>query len=140
MHYNDEHQTNLGSYIMADSVTIQEKIYTNNKIFYDVYIKDFGRIKTHTAYSNKEEFHTVLRWDSNDNTVPMDLCQLGKWTYIEQQRETMEIETRRFMRKYQEAQRNRTAEEIAQQHDEARAAMGQGVEMVDVITGERYTT
>ena len=48
--------------------------------------------------------------------------------------------TQRTLREYAEAQRNRTAEEIAEQRAEARAAMGPGVEMVNMFTGERYTT
>jgi len=48
--------------------------------------------------------------------------------------------TQRTLREYAEAQRNRTAEEIAEERAEARAAMGPGVEMVNMFTGERYTT
>ena len=44
------------------------------------------------------------------------------------------------LKEYVEAQRNRTAEQIAEERWEARAAMGPGVEMVNIITGERYTT
>ena len=44
------------------------------------------------------------------------------------------------LKEYAEAQRNRTAEEIAEQRAEARAAMGPGVEMVNMFTGETYTT
>ena len=46
----------------------------------------------------------------------------------------------RTLKEYAEAQRNRTAEEIAEQRAEARAAMGPGVEMVNIFTGEKYTT
>ena len=46
----------------------------------------------------------------------------------------------RTLAEYAEAQRNRTAEEIAEQRAEARAAMGPGVEMVNIFTGEKYTT
>ena len=48
--------------------------------------------------------------------------------------------TQRTLAEYAEAQRSRTAEEIAEQRAEARAAMGAGVEMVNIITGETYTT
>jgi len=44
------------------------------------------------------------------------------------------------LKEYVQAQRNRTAEQIAEERFEARAAMGVGVEMVNIITGERYTT
>ena len=41
---------------------------------------------------------------------------------------------------YSIAQKNRTAEQIREERAEARAAMGAGVEMVNIFTGERYTT
>ena len=42
--------------------------------------------------------------------------------------------------KYREAQRQRTPEQIAEERAEARAAMGPGVKMVNILTGETYTT
>ena len=46
----------------------------------------------------------------------------------------------RTLADYAEAQQNRTPEQIAEQRAEARAAMGPGVEMVNILTGETYTT
>jgi len=51
-----------------------------------------------------------------------------------------EIHTKQFLEEYRAAQLNRTAEQIREERLEARAAMGPGVEMVNIITGERYTT
>ena len=48
--------------------------------------------------------------------------------------------TERTLAEYRSAMANRTAEQIAEERFEARAAMGPGVEMVNIITGERYTT
>ena len=45
-----------------------------------------------------------------------------------------------FFAEYTKNQANRTQEEINEQRFEARAAMGSGVEMINIITGERYTT
>ena len=45
-----------------------------------------------------------------------------------------------FIAEYIKNQENRTQEEINEQRFEARAAMGPGVEMVNIITGEKYTT
>ena len=45
-----------------------------------------------------------------------------------------------FFAEYTKNQANRTQEEINEQRFEARAAMGPGVEMVNIITGEKYTT
>ena len=44
------------------------------------------------------------------------------------------------MREYRTAQAQRTPEQRAEERWEARAAMGPGVEMVNIITGERFTT
>ena len=51
-----------------------------------------------------------------------------------------ELYTKRTLAEYRTAQLNRTAEEIREERWEARAAMGPGVEMVNVITGETYVT
>ena len=51
-----------------------------------------------------------------------------------------DIHTTAFLKEYTIAQKNRSAEQIREERWEARAAMGPGVEMVNVITGERYTT
>ena len=51
-----------------------------------------------------------------------------------------DIHTKKFLEEYTIAQKNRSAEQIREERWEARAAMGPGVEMVNVITGERYTT
>ena len=48
--------------------------------------------------------------------------------------------TQRTLAEYAEAQRNRTAEQIAEERYEARAATGPGVDMVNIFTGEKYTT
>ena len=48
--------------------------------------------------------------------------------------------TERTLAEYAVAQKNRTAEEIAEERFEARAAMGPGVKMVNIFTGEQYTT
>ena len=48
--------------------------------------------------------------------------------------------THAFLEEYTTAQKNRTAEQIREERFEARAAMGPGVEMTNIITGETYTT
>ena len=45
-----------------------------------------------------------------------------------------------FIAEYIKNQENRTQEELNEQRVEARAAMGSGVEMINIITGEKYTT
>ena len=48
--------------------------------------------------------------------------------------------THAFLEEYTTAQKNRTAEQIREERFEARAAMGAGQKMVNIITGESYTT
>ena len=51
-----------------------------------------------------------------------------------------DIHTTAFLKEYKTAQLNRSAEQIREERWEARAAMGPGVEMTNIITGETYTT
>ena len=48
--------------------------------------------------------------------------------------------TKWSMNIYREAQKSRTPEQIAEERFESRSAMGAGVEMVNIITGEKWTT
>lgn len=59
---------------------------------------------------------------------------------VEETARQRDVYTEKSIREYIQAQRNRTQEQIAEERWEARAAMGPGVEMVNIITGERYTT
>ena len=51
-----------------------------------------------------------------------------------------ELYTKKTLAEYSIAQKNRTAEQIREERAEARAAMGPGVEMVNILTGEKYIT
>jgi myo-inositol-1-phosphate synthase len=51
-----------------------------------------------------------------------------------------DVYVERSLKEYVQAQKNRTPEQIAEERFEARAAMGAGVEMVNIITGEKWTT
>ena len=51
-----------------------------------------------------------------------------------------DVYTDKSIREYRQAQRNRTQEQIAEERWEARAAFGAGETVVNMITGERYTT
>jgi hypothetical protein len=48
--------------------------------------------------------------------------------------------TQKTLAEYTVAQKNRTAEQIAEERWEARAAFGPGETIVNMITGEKYTT
>jgi len=51
-----------------------------------------------------------------------------------------DIHTTAFLREYRTAQLNRSAEQIREERFEALAAYGPGETVVNIITGERYTT
>ena len=51
-----------------------------------------------------------------------------------------DVYTEKSIAEYRQAQRNRTQEQIAEERWEARAAFGAGETVVNMITGERYTT
>ena len=59
---------------------------------------------------------------------------------VEATNKAYEKDTTDFFAEYIKIQANRTQEEINEQRFEARAAMGSGVEMINIITGEKYTT
>ena len=71
--------------------------------------------------------------DLHDAGCVDDACVLSTLTareaYVEQS-----------LADYRLAQAQRTPEQIAEERFEARAAMGPGVKMVNMFTGERYTT
>ena len=59
---------------------------------------------------------------------------------VEETARQRDVYTDKSIAEYIEAQRNRSAEQRAEERFEARAAHGPGVKMVNIITGERYTT
>ena len=97
-------------------------------------------------HNSKTGQDTVYRWDSNGQ-IPFsdmlnDFCELGLITQavVDKSIEVRAIETAQFLESYKKAQSLRTADQIAEERFEARAAHGAGVELVNVFTGERYTT
>jgi hypothetical protein len=51
-----------------------------------------------------------------------------------------DIHTTAFLKEYTVAQKNRSAEQIREERWEARAAYGPGETVVNIITGEQFTT
>ena len=89
--------------------------------------------------------HGVARWESVNRVIPDDIL---KEYYINEvpgfaaveHRLTYDRETNAFIEEYRAHQARRTPEQIAEQRAEARTAHGQGVTLVDVISGHSYTT
>ena len=59
---------------------------------------------------------------------------------VERTAEARDAHTTAFLKEYRVAQSQRTAEQIAEERWEARAAFGPGETIVNMITGEKYTT
>ena len=88
------------------------------------------------------EGNETMVWETSGNAVPMDIMAGSDWheSRIEAHRRGKDIMTSRFIAQYREAQANRTPEQIEEERFEARAAMGPGVKMTNIFTGERWTT
>ncbi len=101
--------------------------------------KEADKLRTDATLNNQ-----VLRWTSNNRVPPEDYVEfahfLGMDVDIDACNLGRDCDTATFLDGYRNAQGKRGADEIAEQRAEARAAMGPGVAMVNVITGERYTT
>ena len=115
----------------------------------------FDNVRLETGYSADkvaEHFNSatvvgnVVRWNSN-NRVPFgdmlnDFRTLGLIddVLVEASYKARVVDTDKFLAVYRKAQALRTDEQIAEERYEARAAHGPGVELVNVITGERIVT
>jgi len=111
-----------------------------NRALYSVTITESGRTSTYEAYSNDEVCHTVLRWESNDRCVPMDIMEASDWFHIDSHRQTLNTEQAESIAAYIESRKHISDEQRAEEAFERRAAFGPGEEIVNVLTGERYTT
>ena len=94
-----------------------------------------GRTSESEAYT--EDGGRVWRWTSNDRVCPLDACEeYGIPCDVVAQEATRDRELDAFLAEYRANYRGPSAEQRA----EARAAHGEGVELVNVITGETWTT
>ena len=86
----------------------------------------------------------VITWNSNGNVPPKELVALAKYNgedvdiaKCNAERDRQDYEA---IAAYRKRMANRTPEEMAEQRAEAHAAHGPGVELVNVLTGESFTT
>lgn len=87
-------------------------------------------------FTETDEFRPLMA----DAMFELYAADLVTDTQVAATAEAHEAYTADFLAGYIQAQRNRTAEQIREERYEARAAMGPGVEMINVFTGERYRT
>jgi len=85
----------------------------------------------------------VLKWVSNDRCIPndimLDLLRYGmvNAVTVATTRIVEREETDRFIEEYKKNRANRSAEEIAEERYEMRAAFGPDQTVVNILTGER---
>jgi hypothetical protein len=113
---------------------------TSDRVLYIVTITESKRANAYGAYSNAEEAHTVLRWQSNDRPVPMDIMEASEWSHIDSHRRTHNAEQAASIVEYIESRKHISDEQRAEEAFERRAAFGPGEDVVNIFTGERYTT
>lgn len=88
----------------------------------------------------------VVYWKSNDRSPFEDmLTDFMEAGFISQENVDLTVaakkaQDRAAIAEYIAAQANRTEEQIAEERFEARAAMGEGVKMVNIFTGEEFWT
>lgn len=108
-------------------------------------IREFILTQFHSDGPQVAEAYTddglVWRWASNDAPVPFDAAD----TYgIPIHRESQKLALQRYYDKvtadYRRAQSQRTPEQIAEERAMARAAHGPGRRIINVFTGEEFTT
>ena len=90
--------------------------------------------------------NNVARWKKTGKGVPADI--VAQWVEMEfvtpavadATAQFRDSEWNRIAAEYAEAKKNRTPEQIAEEHAEMRAAFGPGEEVVDLVTGEVVRT
>ena len=88
----------------------------------------------------------VLIWNSNDRHPMNDLMErwldLGLVTDVQffATEVARDESNALFFAEYREAQKSRTPEQIAEERFNALAAMGPNVDMVNIVTGEKFNT
>ena len=86
----------------------------------------------------------VMRWQSSGRVPPEEWVEkaiLEGYPVDKAKCDAVRsAELKEFFAAYRKAREERTPEQIAEERMEARAAMGAGVEMVNIVTGEKFTT
>ena len=84
----------------------------------------------------------AIRWSKNNRCLPEDCVQDLVMSGLVDDETVLctevsrDKETREFFAEYKVAKANRSKEQIAEEHMEARNAFGPDVTIIDIITGE----
>ncbi len=85
------------------------------------------------------EWEGVLYWD-NSNVIPVSVLKDAVMEIPPKQEAAEEKQLRNAIENYKARVQRRSAEELAEQMYERRAAFGEGETVVDIITGETFKT
>ena len=105
-------------------------------------IRETLRGQLDRSYSNADS-KDVLLWVSNDRCIPHDIMLNMKRYGLVTERQCMmtrvveQEQISDFLDEYKKNRANRSAEQVAEEQFEMRAAFGPGETVVNVITGER---
>jgi len=117
-------------------------IYTENAI-----PQDATQLRVKDAFRYRDQFKTetytlrgVLRWKSNQAPVPLDIFRDAYCTAPAAQADACDEYSSRAIREFLAAREHMSDDERAEELMMARAAHGPGVELVNVISGQRFTT
>ena len=111
-----------------------------------IHERDLEEAKKSFARQDFRIENDVLIWNSNDRHPMDDLMsrwlELGLVTDVQfyATEVARDEQNAMFIEEYKMNQANRSAEQIAEQRFEARAAMGPDVDMVNIFTGEKWNT
>jgi len=105
-------------------------------------------VRKHKQGPNEMTYITEKFTDGNYEHRPLmadamkELLEAGLVTeqHVEATEIARSINLQKNLGIYKQAQAERTPEEIAEERFEARAAMGAGVKMVNVVTGEKFVS
>jgi hypothetical protein len=105
--------------------------------WYSKFDEEFNRGSSSYAYTSDGK---ILRWESNDAVVPSDVMAATDWAYQAEMTKVRNEDMLRSMELYIQSRSDRTPEQVAEERYEARAALGPGVDMVNLFTNEKYRT
>ena len=97
-------------------------------------------------FNNTTIRNNEIRWNSNNRCLPADCVEelydagLINSTVVLVTADARDAETKQFLAEYRTAQANRTPEQVAEERAMARGAMGAGVDVINVFTGEKFAT
>ena len=115
-----------------------EKVLNNN----EDKIRETLRGQLERSYSMAGS-SDVLKWVSNDRCIPHDIMLNMKRYGLVTERQCMmtryveQEQINAFLDEWKENRKNRSAEQVAEEQFEMRAAFGPGETVVNVVTGER---